>query len=102
MNKLLHNEHNVLLPQVKTFSKLPKQIQEHLHQKQLKPKKYTTKSRRTVYTLCVVRIATERTIKTRKQTKNSSSRIQETGERISEEAIREGTICLWGGRQRED
>ena len=39
MYKLFHNEHNVLLPQVKTFSKLlPKQIQEYLHQKQFKQK----------------------------------------------------------------
>ena len=53
MNKLLHNEHNVLLPQVKTFSKLLKQIQEeYLHQKQLKQKQYTTESRSTFYTLC--------------------------------------------------
>ena len=102
MNKLFHNEHNLLLPQEKTFSNLPKQIQEYLHQKQLKLKQYTTKSRSTVYTLYVVRLATERTIKTREQAKNKSNRIQETGERTSEEASREGTNLSWRGGKRED
>ena len=81
MNKLLHNEHNVLLPQVKTFSKLLlKQTQEYLHQKQFKQKQFKAISRSTVYTLCVVRLATKKTMKTRKQAKNKSNRIQVTRE----------------------
>ena len=50
----------------------------------------------------MVRLATERTMKTREQAKNKSNRIQETGERTSEEASREGTNLSWRGGKRED
>ena len=41
MDKLLYAEHNALLVQgISNFSNLPKQIQEYLHQNQLKQKQY--------------------------------------------------------------
>ena len=100
--QLLHNEHNLLLlPQVKTFSKLPKQIHEYLHQKQLNQKQYTT-NLEALYIHCCETINRENN-EDKRTSKRGSNNLQKTRERTSEEASRQvekEQICL-GEEERE-
>ena len=82
--KLLHNEHNVLLPQVKTFSKLPKQIQEYLHQNQLNQKQYST-ILEALYIYCG-KTSNRENNREKRASKRGSNNLQKTRERTSEEA----------------